>query len=222
MTPAEIHQKYVARNASETQFMFVKTQLGYGTARIYYTNGVYSKFLVDFVASALRYEIESVSRSLDRSTTQMIRETDLLEMQKINDFYTYTHTEKQIVVDLFSSLGASALELLDESVKVENNRLAGKAPVLRHRKPGPRKGSHHKEYDDKGNVIRKKPGVQLGTKRSDVNKDGTPRKKPGVQTGSTRSKYNKDGSLRKKPGPKPGSHHKPKSAATSTKLVLKS
>ena len=221
MTPTEIHHKYVARNASEKQFMFVKAQLGYGTARIYYTNGVYSKFLVGFVAAVLRYEIESASLSLDRSTTQMIREVDLLEMQKINDFYTYTHAEKNIVSDLFSSLGADALALLNESVKIENDRLAGKAPVLRHRKPGPKKGSHHKNYDADGNVIRMKPGVKPGTKRSNVNKDGTPRKKPGVQTGSTRSKYNKDGSLRKKPGPKPGSHHKPKSAEQSTKLVQK-
>ncbi len=221
MTPTEIHHKYVARNASEKQFMFVKAQLGYGTARIYYTNGVYSKFLVGFVAAVLRYEIESASLALDRSTTQMIREVDLLEMQKINDFYTYTHTEKNIVSDLFSSLGADALALLNESVKIENDRLAGKAPVLRHRKPGPKKGSHHKNYDADGNVIRMKPGVKPGTKRSNVNKDGTPRKKPGVQTGSTRSKYNKDGSLRKKPGPKPGSHHKPKSAEQSTKLVQK-
>ena len=49
----------------------------------------------------------------------------------------------------------------------------------------------------------KKRGVKPGTKRGDLNKDGTPRKKPGVQAGTKRSLYKNDGTLRQKPGPKP-------------------
>ena len=96
---------------------------------------------------------------------------------------------------------------------MENDRLAGRVPTLRHRKPGPKKGSHHKHYDadgtanDIGSVITKTGGVPRGSKRPDINKDGTPRKKPGTKPGTKLGKYNKDGSLRKKPGPKPGSHH---------------
>ena len=80
-------------------------------------------------------------------------------------------------------------------------------PVLRHRKTGPKSGSHHKQYDSDGNVVKKTGGVAKGTKRPDFNKDGTPRKKPGTKPGTKLGKYNKDGSVRKKPGPKPGSHH---------------
>ena len=56
--------------------------------------------------------------------------------------------------------------------------------------------------DAQGNVIPRKSGVKPGTKRKDINQDGTPRKKPGVKPGTKRGMYNKDGSLRKKPGPK--------------------
>lgn len=45
--------------------------------------------------------------------------------------------------------------------------------------------------------------MRQGTKRPDMNKDGTPRKKPGVAKGTKRGEFKKDGSPRKKPGPKP-------------------
>ena len=208
MKPAEVHSKYASRDACETQFRIMKTQLGFGTVRVQRTNSVYSKFLAAFVASILRYEIEQAAKPLDRTASQMIREIDLLEMRKIGDVYAYTHTEKQRTADLFTSLGSNAVELLDDAVKFENDRIAGRIPVLRHRKTGPRKGSHHKQYDIDGKVIPRKPGVKPGTKRADVNKNGTVRRKPGVQAGTKRGKYNKDGSLRQKPGPKPGSRRK--------------
>ena len=94
-------------------------------------------------------------------------------------------------------------DLINESVRFENDRLAGRVPAPRHRKPGPKKGSHRKKHDENGKVIPGKSGVKPGTKRSALNQDGTPRKKPGVKPGTKRSMYNKDGSLRKKPGPKP-------------------
>ena len=104
----------------------------------------------------------------------------------------------------FKNLGSEAEQLIDESVRYENDRLAGRTPVPRRRKTGPKKGSHHKKYDERGQVIPRKSGVKPGTKRGDINKDGTPRKKPGVKPGTIRGKYNKDGSIRKKPGPKTG------------------
>ena len=93
-------------------------------------------------------------------------------------------------------------ELLDETVKFENDRISGRVPAPRHRKTGPQKGSTKKQYNEAGEVLQKKSGVAPGTKRGTTNKDGSPRRKPGVPRGTKRSMYNKDGSLRKKPGPK--------------------
>lgn len=102
----------------------------------------------------------------------------------------------------FKNLHANAEDLIDESVKFENDRLAGRIPTPRHRKTGPKKGTHHKRYNAQGEIVPLKSGVKPGTKRSEFNKDGSPRKKPGVKPGTKRGDYNKDGSLRKKPGPK--------------------
>ena len=203
MPPAEIHKLYVARSSSETQYRQVKTQLGYGKVRVHFTPGVRARFAVGFVSSILRYEIEQATKGLNRNANQMIQELEMTEAQKINDVYTYSHVENERVKSFFRNLQANAEKLIDESVNFENDRLSGRLPTPRRRKTGPKKGSHHKQYDDQGNVIPKKSGVNPGTKRSEFNKDGSPRKKPGVKPGTKRGEYNKDGSPRKKPGPKP-------------------
>ena len=202
MSPEEVHRLYSCRGVSETQYMQTKTQLGYGVARVHYTQGVRARFSIGFIASVIRHEIEEAAKPLDRSVNQMVQELEKIEAQKINDIYTYTHTETIRQKSFFKALNADLKALVDESVKFENDRLAGRMPTPRRRKPGPQKGTHHKKMDDKGNVIPKKSGVKPGTKRSEINKDGKPRKKPGVKPGTKRGLYNKDGSLRKKPGPK--------------------
>lgn len=62
-----------------------------------------------------------------------------IEAQKINNIYTYTHTETKWQQTFFRNLGADAQSLIDESVTFENDRLAGRIPAPRHRKTGPRK-----------------------------------------------------------------------------------
>lgn len=202
MTPLQVHELYASRSSSETQYRLIKTQLGYGTIRVQCTAGVRARFAVGFIASILRYEIEKVSKGLDRNANQMIQELEKVEAQKLNGVYTYTHVENERLKSFFRAMEADADELIDDSVKFENDRLAGRIPTPRHRKPGPKKGSHRKQYDEQGNAIPRKTGVKPGTKRNDINQDGTLRKKPGVKPGTKRGMYNKDGSLRKKPGPK--------------------
>lgn len=203
MPPAKIHELYVSRSSSETQYRQVKTQLGYGTVRVQLTPGVRARFAVGFIASVLRYEIEQASKDLNRNANKLIQELEMTEAQKINGVYTYSHVENERVKTFFKNLHADAEKLIDESVKFENDRLAGRIPTPRHRKTGPKKGTHQKQHDDQGNVVPRKSGVKQGTKRSDFNKDGSPRKKPGVKPGTKRGDFNKDGSPRKKPGPKP-------------------
>ena len=203
MTPRKVHDLYVSRSSSETQYRQIKTQLGYGTIRVHYTAGVRARFAVGFISSILRFEIEQAAKKLDRNANQMIQELEKIEAQKLNDVYTYSHTENDRQKAFFRSMQVDPEELINESVKFENDRLAGRVPTPRRRKPGPKKGSHRKQLDESGNVIPRKSGVKPGTKRKAVNQDGTPRKKPGVKPGTKRGMYNKDGSLRKKPGPKP-------------------
>lgn len=109
------------------------------------------------------------------------------------------HTETDRLKDFFKYLGVNHVQkLIDESVSFENDRMAGRMPSPRHRKPGVSKGTHRKRYDEEENVIHQKLGVALGTKRNGTNKDGTFRKKSGIRQGTKRGIYNKDGSMRKK------------------------
>lgn len=204
LPPFEIHKLYQARSAAELQFRTAKTQLGYGAVRVQSTPSVKAKFLVGFVAAVIRHELEKASVPTGKSTDQMVHEADKLEMQKRNETYTYTHTESDRLKGFIERLGVdNVIELIDESVELENDRLAGRTITPRKRKTGMAKGDHRKKRDENGNIIHAKPGPKPGTVRSDINKDGTPRKKPGPKVGSKKGLYNKDGSLRKKPGPKP-------------------
>lgn len=203
MPPKEVHELYTSRSSSETQYQVVKTQLGYGTLRVQCTSSVRARFMVGFIASIIRYEIEKASVNLDINTNQMVQELEKVEAQKINNVYTFTHTENTRLKSFFKALDFDVVKLIDDTIKFENNRLAGRVAAPRHRKPGPKKGSHRKQYDEQGNVIPRKPGVKQGTKRNDINQDGSPRQKPGVKQGTKRGMYKKDGSLRQKPGRKP-------------------
>ena len=201
MKPEDIHSHYGFRNASETQFMFTKTELGYGKVRVTNTQSVRSKFTVGFIAGIIRYEIEQAAKKERQTATSIINDMNLLEMVNLNGTYAYVHEEKEIVLKVLKHLNAKR-DLFEEVVKDENNRLNGIRPVPRHRKPGPKKKQAKKK---KSKATGKKRGVPAGTKRSEINKNGTERKKPGVAVGTKRPEFNKDGSPRKKPGPKPQS-----------------
>lgn len=206
MPPRRVHELYSSRGASETQYMQVKTQLGYGVIRVDCTQSVRAKFTMGFVASIIRYEIERSASTLDRSVNQMVQELESLEAQKINEVYTCAHTENLRLIRFFKAFDTNIHELIDETVKFENDRMAGRTVTPRKRKTGPKKGSHPKESDKQSGDRPHKSGVKSGTKRTDVNKDGTPRKKPGVPVGTVRGPVKKDGTPRQKPGPKLGSH----------------
>ena len=204
MTPAEVYESYVSRNASETQYMFVKGQLGYGKVRVRYTPGVYARFMVGFVASIVRFEIEQAAIKVDRSTNEVVNEMNLLEMTNMNGVYSYIHIENARQLEIFKQLNSDKT-VLDETVKDENDRITGHVPTPRHRKPGPKKKASKGDKAAKETMPngKGKPGPRKGYKRGTLNADGTERKKPGPQPGFKRGKFNKDGSIRKKPGPKP-------------------
>lgn len=215
MPISEVHELYSARNVSETQYSLLKRQLGYESFRVHFTKGLKAKMTVAFIASAVRFELEMAAKSVERSTNEMIQEISRMEMTKIGGAYAYTHTENRRMIEFFKALSGDLKSLVDASVAFENDRLAGRVPAVRHRKTGPKKGSHHKALDESGQKVKRQPGVKPGTKRPEVNADGSERRKPGVIPGTKRGMYNKDGSLRQKSGPKPGSHHSRKSSQKS-------
>ena len=202
MSPAEVYESYASRNSSETQYMFVKGQLGYGKVRVRFTSGVYARFMVGFIASVIRFEIEQAARKVDRTTNEVVNEMNLLEMTNMNGVYSYVHIENARQLEILNQLNSDE-KVLDETVKDENDRITGHVPTPRHRKPGPKKNARKSGKADGRTKSKGKPGPKKGYKRSSLNVDGSERKRPGPKPGFKRGKFNKDGSIRKKPGPKP-------------------
>lgn len=215
MTPQEVHTLYGCRNCSETDYMILKSQLGYGKVRVRVTKSVQSKFTIGFIASCVRYELQTIAKDLNKTTNEVIEEMRQLYMTKVGDSYVpiqgITGRQEVILRQLGSSSG-----FLSQIAQDENDRIAGRIPTPRHRKTGPNKKktviidqeepqseSKTTQGSLKKNGKQKKRGVKPGTKRSATNKDGSTRKKPGVSKGTKRGAFNKDGSPRKKPGPKP-------------------
>ena len=229
MDPADIHHLVQCRNSSEAEYMIVKTQLGYGKMRVHATKSVHSRFAIGFIASCIRYELQSAAKELNRSTAEVIKDMSHLYMTKVGENYIPMQgisEEQELVLKALNS----SQELLAQIAKDENERISGRKPVSRHRKFGPEqqkavnieretaeKTEKKEKKDEKRSSqvsgqekeskqsikTRRKPGVKSGTKRSATNKDGSVRKAPGVPKGTKRSAFNKDGSPRQKPGPKP-------------------
>ena len=214
MTPLEVHHLYQVRNSSETEYMMIKSQLGYGKVRIHATKGVHAKFTIGFIASCIRYELQEAAEYVSRNTNEVILELNMLSMTKVGENYVPIQGIIGRQEQILKKLGTS-YDKLKDIAKDENDRLAGRTPTPRHRKTGPNQKPRRKKVEaaepkpkestasrKKVSQAQKKPGVKPGTKRSAFNKDGTLRKKPGVPVGYKRGSTNKDGSPRKKPGPK--------------------
>lgn len=190
MTSQEAHEMYSSRNIAEVEFDYVKTELGYGTVRVQSEPCVRSRFMVGVLCAIVREEIENACKELELKTNTMVQELRRLSIACLNTKnYTMIHTEKRTVLQLLKKLDITA-EDLNEIAANETRKMNGELPVIRKKKPGPKKGSHHQRFDTDGNPIKSKPGPKPGSHH--------------------KVKYNKDGSVRKKPGPKPGSHHKKK------------
>ena len=52
-------------------------------------------------------------------------ELEKVEAQKLNDVYTYTDIENEMLKSFFPVMQADKTDLIDDSVKFENDRLAG-------------------------------------------------------------------------------------------------
>ena len=216
LSPYETHLHYSHRDISETTYMILKGQEGFAEVRVHTGNGINSKFFTGFVTSIIRYYFEQACSELDVPTNEMIRKLNLIRMKKSSNIYYYSDETDSCVKKLLKKFSV-ANTWTEDYVKAENKKLLGDQGKKAPRKPGPKPGSHHRQFDEKGNEIKRKPGPKPGSHhKQKYNKDGTLRQKPGPKPGTHHiGKFNKDGSERQKPGPKPGSKHK-KSGQSST------
>lgn len=81
----KVNQLYHLRDASEKQYMIMKSQLGFDTTRVHSTKSIENKFAVCFIASIFRSQIMTACKKLTYDTNQMIREIDRVALVLLTD-----------------------------------------------------------------------------------------------------------------------------------------
>jgi len=208
---AETNRIYHLRDASETQYMIMKSQLGYDVTRVHYTEGVENKHAICFIASIIRAEILKACSKLNLSTNQMIREIDRLELILLpNNIYTAVHDESKRQKELLAEFDIWPVDL-NEIAKDYNQRLT--TPIISQ--------VHAKPKHDESNSKRKRGRpVGSGAKKEKEKKNAESVRKPGRPKGSKNKKTverEPDANVRveekREPGRPKGSKNKPKDSA---------
>ena len=222
---SKIHDIYHLRDASEKQYMIMKSQLGFDVARVHSDESLLGKFAVCFVSAILRHQIMDACRSLDLDTNRMIREIDRISLvlmpdgsyseinnlsirqgQILNFFKVPTNKLNAFATDInrrFMNPINSQIHLLPEISETFAKKRRGRPPkhkdesetVKAKRKPGRPKGSKNKK-----------------TLEREANAVEIPKRKPGRPKGSKNKKtLEREAMLQKRrPGRPKGSKNKPK------------
>lgn len=77
---SKVNDIYHLRDASETQFMIMKSMEGFGITRVHSDEAVESKFVICFIASILRCEVMNACKACGYDTNRMFHEIDRIQM----------------------------------------------------------------------------------------------------------------------------------------------
>jgi hypothetical protein len=104
LPPGEVDRLYHLRDASETQYMILKSQLGCSVTRVHSTEGIQGKFAACFMAAVIRNEIMSACRKAGLATNKMLLEVDrLMLLLNGNGLYSAIHDESSRQKELLAS-----------------------------------------------------------------------------------------------------------------------
>lgn len=198
--PSVVNRLYHLRDASEKQFLCLKSQLGFDVTRVHSTNGILNKFAVCFVSAILRNEIMLACQKLGLETNKMIRKIDRIALVlKMDGLYCSVYNQSGRQLDLLRYFGIRRedFKVLAEDV---NRRMVNPINSQKHRLPS-----------DLPAGQRRKPGRP--PKKKEVPTTDSPKRGPGRPKGSKNKKTLEREALEKnmvkrKPGRPKGSKNK--------------
>lgn len=104
LPPGEVDRLYHLRDASETQYMILKSQLGCSVTRVHSTEGIQGKFAACFMAVVIRNAIMNACQKAGLVTNKMLMEVDrLLLLLNGNGLYSAIHDESSRQKELLAS-----------------------------------------------------------------------------------------------------------------------
>lgn len=237
------YELYTLRDASETQYMFSKSQLGFDVTRVHSTESIESKFLVCFVSSILRSRIQNICKAMHVQTNKMLLEIDRLKLCLIEgDVYLAVHDETRRQKELLAGVGVGTdnLEYVAEEYNMRKKnacsqyrRLSESTPekkttaekVQQEKRPvGRPKGSKSKKTKtskavDNSSIQqeKRKPGRPKGSKNKKADQDKPRRGRPkGSKNKKTLEREAEAKLHKRKPGRPKGSKNKRKSGGQTT------
>lgn len=169
-TAKETFEIYKTRDPSEKQYATMKSHLGADATNVHSDESIQSKFLVWFIASIIRYEIETIAKRLKVATNVLIEKLDqcTLEMQR-NGFYTYINDISDTCKEFFAELGMEKAHFQYLAYEL-NGRMNN--PIF----------SDERTLPENGEIPKKKPGPKAKPEKpEDPNK---PKRGRGRQKGS--------------------------------------
>ncbi len=188
-----------ALSASERQVLAAGCEMGSGRDVLRDPVPQRTRLFVGFLAAILRHQMEQAASAAGLEGEEVLGELCGVETQMDNGRFSDVYSESETVQAFFRSLGGDADSLLQAAVQRLNGKPAVRATSTREH---PSNTAPDEQDAPAQAVEHRQRGVPQGTKRPDLNKDGTPRKRPGVRPGTRRGALNKDGTPRRKPGPK--------------------
>ena len=227
LEPVRIHELYHLRDASEKQFMILKSQLGFDVTRVHSVESLMGKFAVCFVAAILRSEIMTACRAQDLDTNRMLREIDRISLVLMPDG-TYSEINnlslRQTQLLVFFNVPTNKLDAFAADT---NRRLMNPINNQMHKMPEEafpnkkRRGRPPKQKNETAEEKpKRKPGRPKGSKNKktlerEANAIDIPKRKPGRPKGSKNKKTLEREALaaqpvKRKPGRPKGSKNKPK------------
>ncbi len=121
--PIEINRIYHLRDASETQYMIMKSQLGNNVMRVHSSPSIEGKMMACFVSSIIRSYFMNACKKNDLITNKMIVEIDRIHLYlDSTGIYRFIHDESKRQKLILESFGINN-EVLDAITGEINGRM---------------------------------------------------------------------------------------------------
>lgn len=119
----KVHEIYGLRDASETQYMILKTMEGFDVTRVHSDPSIQSKFALCFIASIIRSEIMSACKKCQYDTARMIKEIDRIQLllrpdDRYHPIKNYTLRQKTLLEQF--GISPSAFEQIADDLSSRN------------------------------------------------------------------------------------------------------
>ena len=200
ITPEMANLIYKMRDTSEKMYSTLKSQEGCEATRVHKTEGIYSKFMLSFVSSVIRFEIEDICQKLNLDTNPTIQGLDqIILLYTAENTYdavrNLTTQQKALFAELdmnqddFEHLARVYNQRKTQSAKNPVRKLPDKTVQLIKKNSG--KPGRHSKSDEKSEMTTS-PSTDLKVKskggRPKGSVDKIPRK-PRSDKGKKRGKY---------------------------------